>query len=322
MLSSSGKPKFLDLLRRELRGRHYSYRTEQTYVHWARRYIIFHNKKHPKEMGANEIRDFLTHLSVEKRVSASTQNQAFSALLFLYQQFLKIELEGIEGVVRAKRPQRIPTVLSKLEVNSVLSGMEGIPQLIAKILYGSGLRLREELNLRIKDVDWHLDQITIIDGKGMKSRVTVLPDPLKLPLREHMNWVRYQFDGDRLKNRPAVYLPFALGRKYPNLGKEWGWYWLFPSRDVSRDPVSGIVRRHHFHPTTLQRAVKRAARLAGITKHMTCHTFRHSFATHLLQNGYDIRTVQELLGHKNVATTMIYTHVLNRGGLADRSPLE
>ncbi len=322
MQPSAGKPKLLDLLRRELRGRHYSYRTEQTYVHWARRYIFFHNKKHPQDLGAKEIRDFLTHLSVEKRVSASTQNQAFSALLFLYQQFLKIELEDIEGVVRAKRPQRIPTVLSKQEVNSVLSGIEGIPQLIAKILYGSGLRLREGLNLRIKDIDWHLDQITIIDGKGMKSRVTVLPDPLKLPLREHMNWVRYQFDYDRSKNRPAVYMPFALGRKYPNAGKEWGWYWLFPSRDVSRDPVSGIVRRHHFHPTTLQRAVKRAARLAGITKHMTCHTFRHSFATHLLQNGYDIRTVQELLGHKNVTTTMIYTHVLNRGGLAVRSPLE
>jgi integron integrase len=321
MTLNSNPPKFLELPRNEIRGRHYSHRTEQAYVHWARRFILFHNKRHPKDMGTKEIKEFLNFLSIERHVSASTQNQAFSVLIFLYKELLKVNPEQIEGVVRSKRSQRIPTVLAREEVQAVFSGMEGVPQLIAKLLYGSGLRLTEGLTLRIKDLDFHLNQITIIDGKGMKSRVTVLPAPLKSLLHEQIDRARYLYQLDRADHSPGVYIPFALNRKYPNIDKEWGWFWLFPAKSASRDPVSGIIRRHHFHPTTLQRAVKKASRLAGITKHMSCHTFRHSFATHLLSDGYDIRTVQELLGHRYVATTMNYTHVLNRGGLAVRSPL-
>jgi len=316
------KPKkLLDQVRDALRLKHYSIRTENSYVDWIRRYILFHHKRHPAEMGAAEIEAFLTHLAVEEHVAASTQNQALSALLFLYREVLHQDLGPIDAL-RARKPKRLPTVLTRDEVQRLIAQMSGTHQLMAKLLYGSGLRLMECLRLRVKDVDFTMRTITVRDGKGGQDRVTILPDSLIPPLREHLQAVKALHDQDLAQGYGAVYLPDALERKYPNANKEWGWQYLFPATRLSVDPRSGAVRRHHLDESGLQKAIRQAARRAGISKPVSPHTLRHSFATHLLQAGYDIRTVQELLGHKDVKTTMIYTHVLQRGGLAVRSPLD
>ena len=314
--------KLLDQVRDAIRLKHYSIRTEEAYVTWIKRYILFHNKRHPLEMGIPEIEAFLTHLAVDQKVAASTQNQAFSALLFLYREVLKKDLDGPIDAMRAKRPKRLPTVLTKEETLNVIGQLSGTHRLMANLLYGSGLRLMECLRLRVKDVDFAQRLIVVRDGKGMEDRVTMLPDSLVTPLQEHLQLVKRLHDEDLARGYGSVYLPFALERKYPNADQEWIWQYVFPSNRLSKDPRSGVVRRHHVSESGLQKAVKKAARLAGINKRVTCHTFRHSFATHLLEDGYDIRTVQELLGHKDVKTTMIYTHVLNRGPLAVRSPLD
>jgi len=291
-------------------------------VAWIRRYILFHNKRHPNEMGSKEIETFLTHLAIKENVAASTQNQALSALLFLYRYVLQKDLDGPIDALRAQKPKRLPTVLTKEEVRKVISHLPGTPRLMASLLYGSGLRLMECLRLRVKDLDFAQRQIIVRDGKGQQDRVTMLPESLIAPLQEHLQRVKRLHEEDLDKGYGAVYLPDALERKYPNASREWAWQYVFPSDRLSEDPRTGIVRRHHLDESNLQKAVKEAARLAGIAKLVGPHTFRHSFATHLLQNGYDIRTVQELLGHKDVKTTMIYTHVLQRGGLAVRSPLD
>jgi integron integrase len=314
--------KLLDRVRDAIRIKHYSIRTEETYVNWIRRFILFHGKRHPRDMGAPEIEAFLTHLAVERRVAASTQNQALSALLFLYREVLRQDLDLPINAVRAKKPARLPTVLTREEVHHVIGFLSGTHKLMAKLLYGSGLRVMECVRLRVKDLDFDHRQIIVRDGKGAKDRVTMLPDALILPLQEHLRHVWRIHETDLAEGYGSVYLPFALENKYPNASREWIWQYIFPAAEPSEDPRTRIVRRHHLGASGLQKAVRNAARRAGIGKRVTCHTFRHSFATHLLENGYDIRTVQELLGHRNVKTTMIYTHVLNRGGLAVRSPLD
>ncbi|GIV63369.1 MAG: integron integrase [Bellilinea sp.] len=320
---SSPKPKkLLDQLRDAIRLKHYSYSTEKTYLHWVRRYILYHNKRHPAEMGIAEIEAFLTHLAKDEHVSASTQNQALNALLFLYRNVLQVELPGPLHALRAKRSEHLPTVLSKDEVARVFAGMQGLHQVMAKLLYGCGLRLMECLRLRVKDIDFEQSQIIVREGKGEKDRATMLPASLVQVLKEQIAYVKKLHEQDLRREYGSVELPFALARKYPTADKELGWQYLFPSERLSTDPRSGIVRRHHLDPSGLQRAVKAAAKLAGIDKPVSPHTFRHCFATHLLEAGYDIRTVQELLGHKDIKTTMIYTHVLNRGPKAVRSPLD
>lgn len=314
--------KLLDQIRDAIRLKHYSYSTEKTYVHWARRYILYHNKRHPAEMGVAEIEAFLTHLAKDEHVSASTQNQALNALLFLYRNVLQIDIPVPLHALRAKRSEHLPTVLSKDEVARVLAGMHGLHQLMGKLLYGCGLRLMECLRLRVKDIDFEQSQIIVREGKGEKDRATMLPASLIQPLKNQITFVKNQHERDLAQGYGSVELPFALARKYPTADKEVGWQYLFPSERLSTDPRSGIVRRHHLDPSGLQRAVKAAAKLARIDKPVSPHTFRHCFATHLLEAGYDIRTVQELLGHKDVKTTMIYTHVLNRGPKAVRSPLD
>jgi integron integrase len=286
------------------------------------RFILFHDKRHPATMGVPEIRSFLAHLAVDQQVAASTQNVALSALLFLYRDVLHIELPYIDDLERAQRPARVPVVLTRAEVQSVLARMSGVQHLMAALLYGSGMRLMECVRLRVKDLDFAYRQITVRDGKGAKDRVTMLPQALVEPLRRQLERARLLHKEDLAEGFGAVYLPYALERKYPNANREWGWQYLFPATRRSLDPRAGIERRHHIAEDGLQRAVKQAVRQAGLTKPASCHTFRHSFATHLLENGYDIRTVQELLGHKDVKTTMIYTHVLNRGGKGVRSPLD
>ena len=313
--------KLLDQVRDAIRLKHYSYRTEQSYVGWIRRYILFHNKQHPKDMGGAEVEAFLTHLAVEGHVSASTQNQAFSALLFLYRNVLNQDLGALDAV-RAKRSNYLPTVLTKGEVRSVLENISGVHGLVIKVLYGSGLRLSEGLSLRIKDIDFAQRQIVARDTKGNESRVTMLPDSLIEPLQEHLRKVKRLHELDLDQGYGSVYLPFALERKHPHADRAWIWQFVFPSTGRSRDPRSSIIRRHHLHESGVQKTLKQAVRTSGIAKRIGCHTFRHSFATHLLEDGYDIRTVQELLGHKDVKTTMIYTHVLNRGGRGVRSPLD
>jgi integron integrase len=313
--------KLLDQVRDVIRLKHYSYRTEQSYVGWIRRYILFHNKQHPKDMGGAEVEAFLTHLAVEGHVSASTQNQAFSALLFLYRNVLNQDLGALDAV-RAKRSNYLPTVLTKGEVRSVLENISGVHGLVIRVLYGSGLRLSEGLSLRIKDIDFAQRQIVARDTKGNESRVTMLPDSLIEPLQEHIRKVKRLHELDLDQGYGSVYLPFALERKHPHADRAWIWQFVFPSTGRSRDPRSGIIRRHHLHESGVQKTLKQAVRASGIAKRIGCHTFRHSFATHLLEDGYDIRTVQELLGHKDVKTTMIYTHVLNRGGRGVRSPLD
>lgn len=314
--------KLLDQMRDVLRLKHYSIRTEEAYVDWCRRYILFHNKRHPQDMGRAEVEAFLTHLAVHENVAASTQNQALCALQFLYREVLHQELEGPLAPIRAKKPGRLPTVLTKPEALRVIGLMSGTPQLMAKLLYGSGLRLMECVRLRVKDLDFEMRQLIVRDGKGMKDRVTMLPDALVSFLQEHLQRVKLLHESDLAQGYGNVYLPYALERKYPNASREWIWQYVFPSDRLSIDPRSGLTRRHHLDENTLQKAVRQAALKASIDKHVTCHTFRHSFATHLLESGYDIRTVQELLGHKDVQTTMIYTHVLNKGALAVRSPLD
>jgi len=314
--------KLLDQVRDVLRLKHYSIRTEQAYVDWIKRYILFHKKRHPKDMGRAEVEAFLTHLAVEGNVAASTQNQALSALLFLYREVLKIEFDAPVDSIRAKKPSRLPVVLTRAETQQVIEGMTGVYQLMAKLLYGSGLRLMECVRLRVKDVDFERREITVRDAKGGHERVTMLSASLVAPLQEHLKRVKLLREQDLAAGCGQVYLPYALDRKYPNAATEWGWQYVFPSERLSTDPRTGITRRHHMDESNLQRAVKDAVRLARLAKPASCHTFRHSFATHLLESGYDIRTVQELLGHKDVKTTMIYTHVLNRGGLAVRSPLD
>jgi integron integrase len=313
--------KLLDRVRDALRLKHYSIRTEEAYVNWIKRYIYFHNVRHPAEMGASEVQAFLTHLAVKENVAASTQNQALSALLFLYRQVLNQDLGPIDAL-RAKKPKRLPTVLTRDEVHRVFAHLSGVNLLMARLLYGSGLRLMECLRLRVKDLDFDYRTITVRDGKGEQDRVTILPESLIVPLRDHLRIVKRTHEEDLAKGYGAVYLPYALERKYPNAHREWIWQYVFPAGRLSVDPRSGVVRRHHLHESGLQKVIRTAAQAAGIPKRVSPHTFRHSFATHLLENHYDIRTVQELLGHKDVKTTMIYTHVLNRGGLAVRSPLD
>ena len=320
--ASPAPPRLLDQVRGQLRLRHYSPRTEAAYVQWIRRFILFHGKQHPLTLGTRHVAMFLTHLATHDEVSASTQNQALNALMFLYSQVLGRDLESMGGFVRAHKPRRLPVVLTPAEVRAVLERLDGSSRLVASLLYGSGLRLLECLQLRVKDVDFEQREIRLRQGKGRKDRVTPLPEACAPKLREHLGRVRALFETDLREGYGGVLLPDALARKYPNAGREWGWQWLFPAGRRYRDEAAGVERRHHVHETAIQRAVKRAVATAGIAKPAGCHTFRHSFATHLLANGYDIRTVQELLGHRDVKTTMVYTHVLNRGGRGVRSPLD
>lgn len=318
----SVRPKLLDQVRDAIRRRHYSYRTEETYIHWIKRFIFFHQKRHPNDMGEAEVTTFLNHLSRERKVAASTQNQALSAILFLYKEALGRSLGWLEGLEWARRPARVPTVLTAGEVQRLLAHLEGTKWIMASLLYGAGLRLRECLKLRIKDIDFEYRQIIVRDGKGAKDRVTVLPGALVEPLKQHLVRVKALHEKDLATGYGDVELPDALQRKYPRAGYEWGWKFVFPSYKLSTDPRTGVIRRHHVFETFLARAVKEAARSAGIAKHVSSHTLRHSFATHLLENGYDIRTVQELLGHDSVETTMVYTHVMNKGGRGVKSPLD
>ena len=321
-LVSSAGPRLLDQLRGRIRVKHYSIRTEQAYVDWVRRFILFHGKSHPRVLGAAEVEAFLTHLAVRRQVSASTQNQAKSAILFLYKEVIDKELPWLNGVVAARVSQHLPVVLSVDEVNTVLGRMRGTSALVARLLYGSGLRILECLRLRVKDIDFANHQILVRDGKGAKDRVTMLPESLVEPLQRHLERVRELHADDLAAGFGSVYLPHALDRKYPSAGKDWMWQYAFPSARLSKDPRSGVVRRHHADEKPIQRALQSALRAAAIHKPATPHSLRHSFATHLLHSGYDIRTVQELLGHSDVSTTMIYTHVLNRGGRGVVSPLD
>lgn len=318
------KPKkLLDLYREQIRLKQYSFRTEETYAKWVREYILFHNKRHPKEMREPEIQQFITHLVVERKASASTQNQAISAILFLYRNLLHIELDSANlGFIRPKRGKRVPTVLSKEEARLIISNMQGSYKLMAQIMYGSGLRLMECLRLRVKDIDFENYRILVYDGKGGDDRATPLPESLIPALREHLAQVRSVHQKDLALGYGSVYMPYGLDKKFPAAHKEWIWQYIFPASTLTPDSETGIIRRHHVHETALQKAIRQAATAANIQKRVTPHAFRHSFATHLLQAGYDIRTVQELLGHKDVKTTMIYTHVLNRGALAVKSPLD
>jgi integron integrase len=314
--------KLLDQVSDALRTRHYSYRTEQTYIDWIKRFIFFHNKRHPNEMGENEIRAFITYLAVERKVAIATQNQALSAILFLYRVVLQKEITLPTSLIRASRPTRLPTVLTHTEAMSVINQLRGIPRLMTKILYGSGLRLAECLSLRVKDIDFENHQIVVRGGKGDNDRFTMLPDSVAAEIKHILKDVKALHDKDLREGYGETSLPNALGVKYPGAGKEWIWQYIFPASQRSIDPLTGVVRRHHLDESVLQKAIRNAAKLAKIDKPVSPHTFRHSFATQLLQNGYDIRTVQELLGHKDVKTTMIYTHVLQRGAGAVKSPLD
>jgi integron integrase len=315
-------PRLLDRVRWHLRVKRYSIRTEKAYLDWIRRFILFHEKRHPAEMGAPEIAAFLSHLAINRNVAAATQNQALSALLFLYQQVLERKLEYINGVERVRRPAKLPVVFTRAEARAVIAHVEGDYRLMVHLLYGSGMRLLEVLRLRVKDVDFGYNRISIREGKGMRERITILPARLKRPLQSHLARMYELHQQDLARGRGAVYLPSALGRKYPGAARSWPWQYVFPAARLSVDPRSGETRRHHVSEKNLQNAVKLAIRAAGLTKAASCHTFRHSFATHLLEAGYDIRTVQELLGHKDVSTTMIYTHVLNKPGVGIRSPID
>jgi integron integrase len=314
--------KLLDQVRELILVRHYSIRAEQAYLGWIKQYIFFHKKRHPAEMGEREVSDFLSHLAVNRKVAASTQTQALSAILFLYRDVLKQPLEWMNDIERAKKPSRLPVVFSRTEAQAVLAQLDGSLWLMASLLYGSGLRLMECLRLRVKDIDFGLSQIVVRDGKGGRDRVTVMPESVKMPMQRHLAKVRGLHETDLKEGFGEVYLPYALERKYRNASKEWGWQYIFPAARRSVDPRSGRILRHHVDERVLQRTVKTAIQAAGIAKPGSCHSFRHSFATHLLEAGYDIRTVQELLGHKDVSTTMISTHVLNKGGRGVKSPID
>ena len=315
-------PRLLARLREAIRVRHYSLRTERAYSDWVRRYIRYHGMRHPSQMGEAQVTAFLSSLANERHVSASTQNQALAAILFLYREVLRQEIPWLEGVVRARRPRRLPVVLTREEVDAVFEHMEGTHRLMARLMYGTGLRLMECLRLRVKDVDFGRREVIVRQGKGAKDRRTMFPAALVGDMRAHLRVVRLVFDADRARGIAGVELPDAYGVKNPGAAVEWGWHWVFPQDRLSADPRSGIVRRHHAYDETFQRSLKHAARRAGIVKPVSSHSLRHSFATHLMESGYDIRTVQELLGHKDVSTTMIYTHVLNRGGRGVVSPLD
>lgn len=316
------KPGLFGVAREKMRTRHLALRTEQVYLQWIRRYVVFHKRRHPRELGAPEVEQFLTHLAVDRKVSAATQNQALQAVLFLYRYVLETELPWLGNVTRASAPKRLPVVLARAEVRALLSQLEGTPWLVASLLYGSGLRLMEGLQLRVKDVALDRGELIVRECKGGKDRVTMLPSALQTALGAHLAKLRSWFDEERRQQRPGVSLPFALARKYPQAATQWGWQYLFPSAEVSCDPRSGLAVRHHVHEKTVQRAVQSAVRKAGITQPASCHTLRHCFATHLLEDGYDIRTVQELLGHTDLKTTMIYTHVMSKGANGVRSPLD
>jgi integron integrase len=322
MSSVTGSPKLLDRVRRAIRTRHYSRRIEEAYVHWIRRFIVHHGLKHPSAMGAPDVSAFLTSLAVDQHASASTQNQALCAVLFLYRQVLGLDVGPVEAVPRARVPATVPVVLSVSEVRAVLGRLSGVARLIVSLLYGAGLRLQECLELRVKDIDFERREITVRRGKGQKDRRVMLPDAVREDLAKHLEGVRRQHLADLSQGYGRVVLPEALARKYPNAAAEWSWQFVFPAGRLCRDPRFGPASRFHLHESVVQRAVTDAARRSGMAKRVSCHTFRHSFATHLLESGSDIRTVQELLGHADVSTTMIYTHVLNRGALGVRSPID
>ncbi len=315
-------PRLLDQVREALRRKHYSYRTEHAYLHWIRRFIFFHQKRHPRDMAEPEVAAFLTHLAVDRQVSASTQNQALNAILFLYKQVIERDIGLIPGVVRAKRPERLPVVMTREEVEAILRRLSGRDWLLACLMYGAGLRVMECLRLRVKDVDFGLNQIVVRDGKGQKDRVTPLPAMVVPALRQQIELVRRIRMADLADGYGDVSLPFALARKYPNAPRELAWWYVFPASQRSRDPRSAEIKRHHLDASSIQRSVKEAVRATGIPKPVSCHSFRHSFATHLLSSGHDIRTIQELLGHQDVRTTMVYTHVLGKGAHGVSSPLD
>lgn len=316
------RPRLLDRVRERIRVKHYSIRTEQVYADWIRRFVRFHGNRHPAELGPGDIERFLTNLAVERNVAASTQNQALSALLFLYREVLATKLPWLEGMVRAKAPQRLPVVLTPEEVGRLIGGLRGTHRLLGALLYGTGMRIMEALRLRVKDVDFARKEIVIRDGKGAKDRITMLPGRLMRPLERHLTEVRQMHDSDLDEGFGSVWLPSALVRKYPTAAREWAWQYVFPAERRAIDPRTGTIGRHHVSDQSFQRAMRQALRDTAIAKQATPHTLRHSFATHLLESGHDIRTVQELLGHADVSTTMIYTHVLNRGGRGVASPLD
>jgi integron integrase len=315
-------PRLLDQLRQQVRFRHYSRRTEEAYVYWVRRYVVYHGKRHPRDLGPEQVAAFLSSLANDRHVAPATQNQALAALLFLYREVLRVDVPWLNSIARAKRERRIPVVLTRAEAHAMLGEMTGVHGLMARLMYGTGMRLTECLELRVKDVDLERLEIVIRQGKGAKDRMTMFPRTLVEPMREHLVRVRQIFDRDRAACVGGVALPDALETKKPSAGKTWAWHWIFPQDTLSRDPRTGIVRRHHAYDQTFSRALSKAAHRARILKPVSAHTLRHSFATHLMEAGYDIRTIQELLGHKDVSTTMIYTHVLNRGGRGVVSPLD
>ena len=322
METTEQRPKLLDQTREAIRARHYSRRTEETYINWIKRFIFFHNKRHPSMMGADEVNAFVSSLAIRDHVSATTQNQALSAILFLYREVLKDPLPWIADIVRAQRTERVPVVMTPEEVRKMIENVEGVSQLVVQLLYGSGLRLLECLRLRVKDIDFARGEVLVRDPKGRRDRVTTLPRSIAIPLRAHLEQVRRRHNEDLGLGFGSVVLPTAIGRKFPNADRQWIWQWVFPATTRYQDKAANTERRHHLHESAVQRAVHAAARRAGMKKRVTCHTFRHSFATHLLERGQDIRTVQELLGHRDVATTMIYTHVLRLGAKGVRSPLD
>lgn len=320
LCQDQARPKLLDQVRHAIRLKHYSIRTEQSYIEWIRRYIHFHHKQHPADMDARHISSFLTYLAVQRKVASSTQNQALCALVFLYRHVIKKQLDQFDELVYAKRPAKLPVVFTPAEIKSILLHLEGSVWIMAQLLYGAGLRLMECIRLRVKDVDFGYRQIVVRDGKGHKDRVTMLPGIVIAPLQRHLSKVKLLHERELRAGFGTVYLPYALARKYPNAARAWGWQYVFPAGKRAIDPRSGVEQRHHVSEAVLQRGVKRALRQSGIAKPGSCHSLRHSFATHLLEDGYDIRTVQELLGHKDLSTTMIYTHVLNKGGKGVTSP--